>query len=191
MIYFRVPRPRTSSDDEILSRISEALEQSDGPWTLVGAAEAAGLHPATLIKRFGSRHGVLVALSRRWLDHLTAEPLPDDHHAGLLAWADSLSTRGSTPANVLARIDMLAEDMRDPELRLLLHAGWQRQLERLTTLVAGAVQQGRLRTTTRPDVLARLLADAAAGALLRAAASPDPADADPCVTVHDLLEALT
>jgi AcrR family transcriptional regulator len=186
-----VPRPRTSSDDEILARVSDALELSDGPWTLAGAAAAAGLHPATLIKRFGSRRGVLLALSRRWFDQLPTGPAPDDPYAELLAWAESLSTRGSTPERVLARIDMLAEDLRDPELRLLLNAGWQRQLEHLTRLVAGAAEQGRLRTTIPPETAAQILMDAATGALLRAAASPCPRESDPRTSVHHVLEALT
>ncbi|MEJ5914007.1 hypothetical protein WDV86_06170 [Pseudokineococcus sp. 1T1Z-3] len=46
------------TDEEVLDRISAAV--GDSPWTLTGAAQAAGLHPATLIKRFGSREGVLL-----------------------------------------------------------------------------------------------------------------------------------
>lgn len=181
-------RPRTSTDEEILDRI--ALAVSDSAWTLAGAAEAAGLHPSTLIKRFGSREGVLLALSRRWVDSVPSGPASSDPHAELMSWAASLSVRGITSAGVLARIDMLAEDLRNEELRGLLHLGWQRQLDHLTLLVDAAVDRGDLRVTVPARLVARLLMDTASGALLRAAVAPDPAEADPCTAVHDLLEAL-
>lgn len=178
-----------STDEEILDRI--ALAVSDSVWTLAGAAEAAGLHPSTLIKRFGSREGVLLALSRRWVDSVPSGPAGSDPYAELMAWAASLSVRGISSAGVLARIDMLAEDLRNEELRDLLHLGWQRQLDHLTALVDAAVDRGDLRVTVPARLVAQLLMDTASGALLRAAVAPDPAEADPCTAVHDLLEALT
>ena len=107
-----------------------------------------------------------------------------------MGWAASLSVSGATSAGVLTRIDMLAEDLRNRELRDLLHLGWQRQLDHLAVLVEAAVDCKRLRVTTPPRLVARLLMDTASGALLRAAVAPDPAEADPCTAVHDLLEAL-
>lgn len=177
------------TDEEVLERISAAV--GDSPWTLTAAAQAAGLHPATLIKRFGSREGVLLALSRRWVEAVPNGPAGEDPYAELMAWADSLSVRGLGTAAVLARLDMLAEDLRTPELRDLLHQGWQRQSDHLAALVQASVDRGDLRTTTPPALVARLLMDTASGALLRAAVAPDPAEADPCTAVHDLLEALT
>lgn len=185
-----VARPRRSTDAEILERISLAVGSSDSGWTLAGAAAAAGLHPATLIKRFGSREGVLLALSRRWVDAVPSGPAGEDPYAELMAWAASLSVRGVTSAGVLARIDMLAEDLRNRALRDLLHLGWQRQLDHLTVLVAAAVDRGSLQATAPPRLVARLLMDTASGALLRAAVAPDPTEADPCTAVHELLEAL-
>lgn len=181
-------RPRTLTDDEVLERISAAV--GDSPWTLTGAAAAAGLHPATLIKRFGSRDGVLLALSRRWVEAVPASYTGEDPHGELMAWAASLSVQGLTPAAVLSRLDMLTEDLRSPELRDLLHEGWRRQLDHLTVLIEAAVDRGDLQVAAAPDLVARLLMDTAAGALLRAAVAPDPVQADPCTAVHDLLEAL-
>jgi AcrR family transcriptional regulator len=183
-------RPRTLSDAEILDRISAGAGRSDSAWTLAGAAEAAGLHPATLIKRFGSREGVLLALSRRWVDSVPAGPAGPEPLAELMAWASSIGVSGLTSAGVLARLDMLAEDLRNAELRDLLHLGWQRQLAYLTALVTAAADSGELHVTAPPQRVARLLMDTASGALLRAAVAPDPAAADPCTAVHELLEAL-
>lgn len=182
-------RPRTLTDEEVLERIAAAV--NDPPWTLAGAAAAAGLHPATLIKRFGSRHGVLLALSRRWVDAVPTRYAGEDPYGELTAWAASLSVQGLTPAAALSRLDMLTEDLRSPQLRDLLHEGWRRQLDHLTVLIEAAVDRGDLHVTTAPDLVARLLMDTATGALLRAAVAPDPVQADPCTAVHDLLEALS
>lgn len=182
-------RPQTVTNEELLERIAAAV--GDGPWTLTGAAEAAGLHPSTLIKRFGSREGVLLALSRRWVDALPTGPVGEDPYGELIAWVAALSVGDLPPAAVLARLDMLTEDLRTAELRDLLHLGWRRQIDHLAVLVGAAVDRGDLQTTATPDLVARLLVDTAAGALLRAAVAPDPAEADPCSAVHDLLEALT
>jgi len=137
-----VARTRTLTDEQILERVGTALGNSGVPWTLAGAAADAGLHPATLIKRFGSRHALLVALSRRWIDGIPRAPVTDDAHQELLAWAESLSPGDATAGQVLARVDMLIEDLRDPELRALLDQGWQRHLRYLAALIAGRDEQG-------------------------------------------------
>jgi AcrR family transcriptional regulator len=57
-------RPRTVSDDEILAATIRAMTRL-GPvkLTLADVAEEAGLSPAALIKRFGSKRGLLLAVS--------------------------------------------------------------------------------------------------------------------------------
>ena len=113
-----------------------------------------------------------------------------------LSWAGSFTGSGSpadwtkTAAAQTARASRSSEDLRNPELRDLLHLGWQRQLDHLTALVQAAVDRGDLRMMTPTHLVARLLLDTASGALLRAAVAPDPAQADPCTAVHDLLKAL-
>lgn len=183
-------RPQSLSDSQILDRVSSVLGDSGTAWSLGSAAAAAGLHSATLIKRFGSRHGLLVALSRRWVDSVPTEPGMVDCHRELLAWIDSLSTHGSTQAQLLARLDMVIEDLRDPELRDLLHEGWQQNLRYLRVLIDGAQEAGQISSATPSLVVAQLLLDSAHGSLLRAAVDPNPTDADPTQTVRNLLEAL-
>lgn len=183
-------RPRTLTDEQVLDRVSAAFEQTDTTWTLAGAAVAAGLHPATLIKRFGSRHGLLLALSRRWVQALPARARIPDAHAELLTWAAAISTGQNSSAQLLARMEMLGEDLRDDELRLLLHQGWTTNLGYLGDLVRCCQDHGHLSSRLSADTVACLLLDAAHGALLRAAAHPDPAQADPGRTLSALLEAL-
>ncbi len=183
-------RPRTLTDEQVLDRVSTAFEQTDAAWTLVGAAVASGLHPATLIKRFGSRHGLLLALSRRWVQALPASARTPDAHAELLAWVASISTGQNGSEQLLARMEMLGEDLRDDQLRLLLHQGWTTTLGYLGDLVQRCQDHGHLGSRLSADTIACLLLDAAHGGLLRAAAHPRPAQADRGHTLSALLEAL-
>lgn len=178
------------SDAQILERVASVLGDSGSTWSLGSAAAAAGLHSATLIKRFGSRHGLLIALSRRWVESIPIGPTRNDCYRELLGWIDSLSTHGSSQAQLLARLDMVIEDLRDPELRDLLHQGWQQNVRYLSALIDGAQRNGQIPTATPAFLVARLLLDSAHGSLLRAAVTPSPTEVDPAQTVRNLLEAI-
>src|SRR5262249_57511183 len=95
------------SDDELLDAIAQGLADASGSWTLTEAAHAAGVHPATLVKRFGSKHAVLVALSKRWGEALPKEPLTDDCFAELGAWADRVVRPPREPSRGVAALPML------------------------------------------------------------------------------------
>jgi AcrR family transcriptional regulator len=60
------PRTRTASDDDIIDAAIRAIGHT-GPARLTLAAVAAevGLSPATLLQRFGSKRGLLLAVARR------------------------------------------------------------------------------------------------------------------------------
>lgn len=183
-------RPRTLTDDQVLARVGTAFGQVDTAWTLAGAAKGAGLHPATLIKRFGSRHGLLLALSRHWIQAIPTRASTPQPHGELLAWASSLATGRESSAQLLARIEMLGEDLRDDELRLLLHQGWTKHINYLSDLVQRCQDHGHLASRLPAETIACLLLDAAHGGLLRAAAHPHPTQAHPGRTLTALLEAL-
>lgn len=178
------------SDDQVLERVSSAFEQTGTTWTLAEAAASAGLHSATLIKRFGSRHGLLLALSRRWVQALPTSARTPDAHGELVAWAASLSTGQASSAQLVARMEMLGEDLHDDELRLLLHDGWSKTTDYLADLVQRCQDEAHLTSRLPAHALARLLLDTAHGSLLRAAAHPDPSQDRPGRTLTDLLEAL-
>src|SRR3954463_7985444 len=59
------PRPRAASDAQILEATARAVTRL-GParLTLAHVAAEAGLAPATLVQRFGSKRGLLLAVSR-------------------------------------------------------------------------------------------------------------------------------
>jgi AcrR family transcriptional regulator len=178
-------RPQLLTDDEILDRVASGL--SSPSWSLNDAAGHAGVHPATLIKRFGSRHGVLTALSRRWIGQLPDGPTGHGGLVELLAWVEQVTITPRDRDSAVAGIAMLMEDLKDAELSRLLAIGWGKQATYLAALVAQARTAGDLRRVPAPEVAAQLLLDVQLGATVRAAAHASPRAA---VDRHALLTVL-
>lgn len=178
---------RNQSDGEILDRIAVSLTSST--WTLADAADAAGVHSGTLIKRFGSRHGVLLALSRRWIESVPTGPTDCGGLPELEAWVAAGNAAPQDRAGALAGLAMLMEDLRDDELTDLLRRGWERQVAYLALLVSQAQEEGHLLHAPPAPYAARLLLDVGHGALLWAAAQQSPCAATtPKTSLTALLE---
>lgn len=65
------PRPRTLSDTDILNAATHVVSRhGPGRLTLANVAEAVGLAPATLIQRFGSKRGLLLAIAQHGVTEL-------------------------------------------------------------------------------------------------------------------------
>src|ERR1700679_2786799 len=96
------PRPKTTTDDEILAGVVRAMERV-GPLrlALTDVAGETGLAPATLLQRFGSKRGMLLAA----LEHIAAE---GDRRAGEI--------RSRYPSRVAALVALAAADVRDDDL---------------------------------------------------------------------------
>lgn len=164
-------RPRRVEQDVVLDRIEAALAQRRGvsPWTLAEVAPAAGLSPAGLVKRFGSRRQILVNLSERWIASVPqaagqGEPLQE-----LRSWA-AVRFASRDPHGTAQGLIQLLDDLADDELRALLARGWARERAYVATLL-GAADLPRLGD---PAVAATLVVDVLNGAMLRAAADPMP-----------------
>jgi hypothetical protein len=157
-----VARPRVHSDDELLDRISQGLANASASWTLTEAARAAGVHPATLVKRFGG------------------------------AWIDGVARPPQERARGVADFAMLLEDLKDDELSGLLSEGWECQITYLTALISGARADGHLSRSPEPRAAAVLLLDVVNGSCIRVAASAHPATTViPQTLLHGLLESWT
>ncbi len=182
-------RPREHSDDELLDRISAALVGATESWTLADAARVAGVHPATLIKRFGSKHGVLVALSTKWSAAIPDTPQTHDCVAELESWVDGLAGPPHERTQAVASLTMLLEDMRDEELSLLLSGGWERQINYLAALLSAAHAAGKLTGSPTPATSAALLLDIVNGCYLRATATgARDSTANPRTLIRALME---
>lgn len=187
-----VARPREHSDDDLLHSIASGLANASGSWTIAEAARGAGVHPATLVKRFGSKHGVLIALSKRWQAAIPEQPRSDDCLTELHEWIKSTAAPPRERADSVAAITMLVEDLKDAELSKLLSAGWQRQLRYLSALVSGAHADGKLSRSPEPTAAATLLLDIVNGGYLRAAASSEETSTVSTRSlIHELLESWT
>ncbi|AYV25786.1 Transcriptional regulator, TetR family [Streptomyces sp. ADI95-16] len=167
-----VGRPRGVEDAVILRAATEVLGRV-GPsgLTLAAVAREVGLVPGTLVQRFGSKRGLILALADQSVKD--ADALPDrvrgEHEAALGALA-ALMTEWTAPldapetfANHLAA---LCADLTDPELHaraLDVHRAQRRAIERL---LAEAAAGGELRAGADTASLAGTVQAIAAGAAL-------------------------
>ena len=115
-----MPRPRTIGDDAVLDATTELIGRV-GParLTLAHVADAVGLSPATLVQRFGSKRGLLLAVARRPVDLAAmfdaaraAEPARLD---ALVAAIVALTRSVRTPDALANSIAFLQLDLADAE----------------------------------------------------------------------------
>lgn len=164
-----MPRPKTRSDEEVLLATAAVL-RSRGPhaFTLADVAGAVGLSPATLVQRFGTKRGLLLAFARRAAEQATTALLPEGAPRGyaalralLVAEADAMGER-HLAANDLA---MLLEDVRDPELRPHARAHAERTQIAIEVHLRAALRAKELESVTAKS-LARVLQATWNGALI-------------------------
>jgi AcrR family transcriptional regulator len=165
------PRPRTVSDEEILAATARAIGRV-GPLrlTLAHVAREAGLSPATLIQRFGSKRALLLAFARQgggddqaFMDGLRAEgrtPL-ETARAFLLCFA-GLAQSPKEMANNLAFLQI---DLTDAAFHRITSRLFRSQHQALAGLLAEAQAEGELGPVDA-RALARLLLAVVNGSLL-------------------------
>ncbi|SDE37799.1 TetR/AcrR family transcriptional regulator [Glycomyces harbinensis] len=152
-------RPRGVDDAEILRRTAEVIGRV-GPAGLTLAAVAAevGLVPGTLAQRFGSKHGLLVALAEKSARDADAmyERQRQGHDSPLAALialvADSMAPM-TTPETFANHLAFLCMDLTDPQLHEHALAIHQSQGEAIRALLTEAVAEGGLRAGTDPTAL--------------------------------------
>jgi AcrR family transcriptional regulator len=167
------PRPRTTTDAAILIATHRAVTRV-GPMrlTLADVAREAGVSPATLVQRFGSKRQLLLALVA------TASGDAEDQWAPILAmagkspleaiyaYAECMAGMAPTPEVLANHLSFLQMDLVDPEFHrhALTHArdtlGW------LDKTLVDAVSKGELEPcdTTR---LARAVQATVGGSLMQ------------------------
>jgi AcrR family transcriptional regulator len=143
-------RPRTVSDADILEATERAISRvGAGRLTLAQVAVEAGLAAPTLVQRFGSKRGLLLAFARQgplaaraYFDAVRRHPSPVD---ALLAALSGMADRVASPEALANHLTVLSLDLSDPEFHALAleHAGTVRG--ELQALLAAAVQAGELR----------------------------------------------
>lgn len=155
-------RPRTVTDEAILDAALEvASRRGPSNLTFASVSEVAGLSPATLVQRFGTKEALLrAALERAWdfLDQATAredarQPVTPEGAVQIVTelWPESDDTQDYAEGLLL-----LYEDMRDPILRQRCVA-WRENLTR-------ALGRRLSEDAERQQLLGRLMASQWQGA---------------------------
>jgi AcrR family transcriptional regulator len=165
------PRPRTVSDEDILAAAVRAMTRL-GPvrLTLAEVAREAGLSPAAIVQRFGSKRGLLLAASKgaaEFMDDCFTQ-LRARHRsplAAVIAAATDLARSTASPEEMANHLAFLQIDVGDPEFRKPMYEMSRKMVAGYKALLDDAVKAGELRRCgTAP--LARTISALAGGSLI-------------------------
>jgi AcrR family transcriptional regulator len=144
------PRPRTIDDAAILEAAAATISRV-GPstFTLADVSKAVGLSPATLVQRFGSKRGLMLALAEAGVAGVdgcfaavrAAHPAPLD---AVMAAATEMTRYVDTPEEMANHLAFLQIDLRDPEFYRLMLENSTRVLAGYKALLDEAVRTGDL-----------------------------------------------
>ncbi|NUP50706.1 MAG: TetR/AcrR family transcriptional regulator [Catenulispora sp.] len=156
-------RPRGQEDEVILRAAADVIGRV-GParLTLAAVASEVGLVPGTLIQRFGSKRGLLVALAR------TSAEAVDGHHerlraghssplAALAALVVGAMAPLTTPETFANHLAFLCLDLTDPELHEYALAIHRSRSSAVNALLTEAVEEGELKAGTDTTQLTALV----------------------------------
>ena len=165
-----MPRPRTISDEALLDAVL-ALAHRVGPArvTFATAAAETGLSAATLVQRFGTKRGLLLAADKRavdlWVDALdrstAASPLARVVD-GLVLAVDAVAT----PEQMANSVAILQLDLADPDFHAETLRGARAVRARIVRDLDAAFDAGELRSGTDVEALAKLVETAYHGAMI-------------------------
>ncbi|MFF2789058.1 TetR/AcrR family transcriptional regulator [Streptomyces sp. NPDC058049] len=121
--------------------------------TLAAVAREVGLVPGTLVQRFGSKRGLILALADRSVRDTDALPdrIRGEQESALGALAALLAEWSApmvSPETFANHLAFLCMDLTDPELHERALAVHEAQRRAVGTLLAQAVSTGELRATT-------------------------------------------
>jgi AcrR family transcriptional regulator len=163
-------RPRGIEDAVILRAAADLIgQQGLARLTLAGVAAQVGLVPGTLVQRFGSKRGLLLALaetSARDVDRLLGQ-VRAEHTSALAALAAVLTApmaAVATPEVYANHLAFLCVDLTDPEFHPFALAIHEAEARAVTAELARAVAGGELLASTDVVALARSVQAITAGA---------------------------
>jgi AcrR family transcriptional regulator len=147
------PRPRTVADEDILEATGRIIGQL-GPtrFTLADVADEVGLSPATLVQRFGSKRGLLLALAGSSVAYVDAcfaairaessSPLE-----ALLTSATHMARMVESPESLANHLAFLQIDLSDPEFHKLASENARLIVAGYKALIDDAITAGELQPT--------------------------------------------
>ena len=166
-----MPRPRKRTDEQLIEAAARVIG-ARGPHelTLADIGREAGIAPATLLQRFGSKRALLLAVAASapgMISGVFAEARARSRTplAALEAALVALASTVSDPDEVANHLAFLALDLRDPEFRQYAVQDSDTFRAEIGALLKDAAADGQLELRNRRP-LAELLQAAYHGALL-------------------------
>jgi AcrR family transcriptional regulator len=165
------PRPRETSDEHILAATARVMQRrSPTQLTLADVAKEAGVVPATLIQRFGTKRGLLLTLCRT-----APHAVPQQFAAARAKYKSPLKTLielyvacaafAPTPEAMANGLAYLQIDLSDPDFHAITLAQFRALRQETQHLLAAAVAARELRPCDTAE-LARLIQHLNGGAML-------------------------
>jgi AcrR family transcriptional regulator len=165
------PRPRETSDAEILAAAARVMQRrSPVELTLADVAKEAGVVPATLIQRFGSKRELLLANCKAWTADVAGQfaaarakyqsPLKT-----LIELMVEFSGFAATPESMANFLAYLQIDLTDPEFHAVLLVQFETMRGETRKLLDNAVAARELKPCDTAE-LARLVQQVNGGAML-------------------------
>ncbi len=167
----KVPRPKTVDDAAVLDAAVRVIDRAGpGGLTFGAVAQEVGLAPATLIQRFESKRGLLLAIARRGADDAGASlrEAARRHRSPLRALTAGLvdmSAGVASPEAMANQLAFLQIDLGDPEFHELALAHTSVVREEVEAILERAIAAGEL-AGEDPARLARAVQTTYNGALI-------------------------
>jgi AcrR family transcriptional regulator len=165
------PRPRQTSDEAILLATIRVMQRrSPVDLTLADVAKEAGVVPATLIQRFGTKRGLLLAACRTAPGSVPEQFAAARGNCGsplktLIELYVECSSFASTPDAMANGLAYLQIDLIDPEFHAITLAQFTAIRNETKKLLDDAVAADELKPCDTAD-LARLIQQVNGGAML-------------------------
>ena len=176
------PRPKATSDADLLAATYRVVSRLGPNLTLGDVAKEAGVSPATLVQRFGSKRGLLLAFAASGPEGLASEfdRIRAAHRSALgvvYGVAECMAAMAVSPQTLSNSLAFLQMDLVDPDFHKHALAHSKAMHAEIKRLLDDAVNEGSLQ---RCDTgrLARAVQGLIGGSLLQWAIDRDGKAAD-------------
>jgi AcrR family transcriptional regulator len=176
------PRPKATSDADLLAATYRVVSRLGPNLTLGDVAKEAGVSPATLVQRFGSKRGLLLAFAASGPEGLASEfdRIRAAHRSALgvvYGVAECMAAMAVSPQTLSNSLAFLQMDLVDPDFHKHALAHSKAMHAEIKRLLDDAVTEGSLQ---RCDTgrLARAVQGLIGGSLLQWAIDRDGKAAD-------------
>lgn len=146
-----VPRPKVKPDSDVVMATIRVIERrGPGRLTLADVAKEAGMSAATLVQRFGSKRGLLLAVARMGASGVREEfaPIRARYKSPVRALegvVECMAHMARTPETLANSLAFLEMDLADPEFHRLALDHARQFREQLCEILRDAIRAGELR----------------------------------------------